>query len=144
MDMLVERVLASGLVCEWLVKQIQEPASTSELDATESRLGVLLPGALKALLGRWNGVNLDVVRFIPCEQLRHEPEGVYFANDPAGFMYFIQPSGEIAQLDTDGGNTEVVASDVEDFLSGFVFGPRAIDFAGPEWVRDLAQAGFAT
>lgn len=140
MDTFVERVLASGVVSELLVR-LQEPASTSELDETESRLGVLLPEALKALLGRWNGASLDVVRFVPCGQLRHEPEGVYFADDPAGFMYFIQPSGAVLSLDTDDGDTRVVASDVEDFLSGYVFGPRAIDFAGNEWANELAQAG---
>lgn len=142
MDALIDRVLAAGVLTESLVV-LPPPAAAADIAEAEKRAGIAIPEALRALLQRWNGPDLDVIRFVPCSELRREPEGVLFATDPAGFMYFLQGSGHIAQLDTDGGGLEEVACDVNDFLGGFVFGSRSREFAGAQWEQEMRRVGLA-
>ena len=143
LDKFVDRVVASGVLSASLC-EFPPPAALAEIQRAELRMGQRVPESLRSLLCRWNGVNLDVLRLLPCETMEARDEGLYFANDPAGFMYFLDSSGAVVMLNADGGDLKVVASDLSDLLTGYIFGARARAFAGEEWARELAAAGLAT
>ena len=143
LEAFVERVLASGVLSASLT-ELRPPASSQGIEKTEARLGRRLPDKLRALLGRWDGANLDVIRLVPCDKLDVQEEGLYFANDPAGFMYFLDSEDRVVVLDTDGGGLKAAAADVEDFLTGYVFGSRSEEFMGAQWITELRAAGLAT
>ena len=139
----IERVLASGVLSRSMV-QLRSPASSEDIDAAEKRLGSPLPNTLRALLERWDGANLDVVRLVSCESLNLDGQGLYFANDPSGFMYFLDQAGQVVSIDTDGGAAQIVAPGLDDFLTGYVFGTRSHEFMGTQWLTELRAAGLAT
>ena len=143
LEAFVERVLASGVLSRSLT-ELRPPASLQDIGKTEARLERRLPDTLRALLGRWDGANLDVVRLVPCDTLEVQEEGLYFANDPAGFMYFLDSEDRVVVLDTDGGGLKAVAANVDDFLTGYVFGSRSEEFMGARWLAELKVAGLAT
>jgi hypothetical protein len=143
LDKFVDRVVASGILSASLC-EFPAPAALHDIETAEVRLGQKLPESLRSLLSRWNGANLDVLRLVACEGMEMREEGLYFANDPAGFMYFLDSSGAVVMLDTDGGGLRAVASDPVDLLTGYVFGARAREFAGEEWAQEIKAAGLAT
>ena len=61
---------------------------------------------------------------------RSESGAVEFASNPAGFTFLLRDDGAVISSDHDGGDQKVVARDVDDFLRGYGFGPRAAEFAG--------------
>jgi hypothetical protein len=139
----IERVLASGVLSPSMV-ELPSPATSRDIGEAESRLGLRLPPALRVILEKWNGANLDVIRFVSCDLLEIQEHGLYFANDFSGFMYFLDSQGSVVSLDTDGGDVKVVAADLADLLTGYLFGSRASEFMGPEWLNELKAAGLAT
>jgi len=109
----------------------------------------------KSILRKWNGFNLDVVRFYGCdathEELKRlsncqtgplvELDGVIvIGDDPAGFVYGEQANGKILMEDTSSGEVIEVAEDLDDFFERFVFGVDAANFGGADWADELRDA----
>lgn len=140
----VERVLASSLLTQELVRMSEHGASQAELDAAPR-----LPIDLREVLAWRNGLDLDVIRLhgvgtqglvLERTDLPGWPDTVVFASDPAGFQYFLDPEGKVLCYDHDGGEIHEVAENVDDFIRGYIFGPRAREFAGEEWAREVDTA----
>jgi len=151
----IARVAAAGVLNPSLSTIASRGATASELEATESEIGRPLPKAYRTLLGRWNGLDLDVVRIFGCgaveagltsltEEQVDWPEvkgWIAIGSDPSGFIYFADKEGAILSYDTDGGDIEKCASDLDDFLGRLVFGSDAAQFCGEEWARELRKVG---
>lgn len=151
----IELLLRSGVLNQSLIAVPPEPASPDGIDKLEYKLGTSLSQALRNLLVRWNGIDIDVLRIhgvngdevpYPIEPaLNFDPKlernAIVVASDPSGFLYIEHADGKISSYDTDGGRLDVVARDFDDFLCRFVLGADSADFAGDDWERDLRKAG---
>ena len=133
----LERVLASNLLVADLVQ-------AGECGATDDELAMAppLPAELRDLLAWRNGLDLEVVRLhgvgdAVSRVTRWDSSAVEFASDPAGFVYLAREDGAIVSVDHDGGEQRVVAKSVDDFLRGYIFGPRAAQFGGDDWDREV-------
>ena len=49
-------------------------------------------------------------------------------------------SPELIQLDTDGGSMTKVAEDMSDFFLNYLFGERANEYSGDDWLQELIDA----
>jgi hypothetical protein len=140
----IERVLASGLLTHGLLRVSEHGASQAELDDAPR-----IPIDLREVLAWRNGLDLDVVRLhgigtqgfvLERAEFPDWPDAVGFASDPAGFQYFLDPTGKVLCCDHDGGEIGQIANSVDDFIRGYVFGPRASEFAGEDWAREVDAA----
>lgn len=150
----ITKVLSSSLLTSSLVFVPEMGASEEELITEETLLGKLLIPDLRSLLKTWNGIDLEVLRIygvgpqikrpgrILDEQKNNSQiNGVIFGSDPSGFVYFFDELGEIYQLDTDGGNIELLTPNFNDFLSNYVFGKDSNKFMGNDWSNSLMALG---
>ncbi|MBO9880699.1 SMI1/KNR4 family protein [Xanthomonas sp. D-109] len=144
----IEQVLRSGLLSENLVFA----PSAGVLPAQLSALEIILPRSIspqhRALLARWNGIDLDVIRVLGTGNIEGQlpriednqalstetghAGAIAIANDPSGFVYFELPDGSVIAWDHDGGGTTFMASDINDFFGQTVFGSRGAEFFGEE------------
>ncbi len=152
---------------ELLLKDLMSIPSIGVNDEMISKEEEMLPRSLsnnhRLLLKTWNGIDLDRVRVYGIGETEEfiKPLGkeyeawkeivdevaakmggkvVLFADDPAGFMYFELESGPIIQLDTDGGSMTKVAEDMSDFFLNYLFGERANEYSGDDWLQELIDA----
>lgn len=139
----VERLLDARVLKPALVELPRKAATTSELAAVRQRLGPLIDAGLLEFYAQWNGADLDAIRVYDTAQLRKDAHGLVFGCDASGFVYRFDGAGRVTREDTDGSGRAVVAKDFRDFIFGYVFGPRAREFAGDAWVRSLQGAGIA-
>ena len=151
----IERALASAVLTKTLVVVESRGAMASELRSEQVALGRVLSNLHRVLLERWNGLDLDVIRLygvgstepgIRClrAEQRDWPEvegSLIVGSDPSGFIYLERPTGEIWTLDTDGGDEEVVAENIDALFWKHVFGSDAAVFGGEEWAERLLRAG---
>ena len=151
----IERVLAAGVLEPGLVTVASRGATQDELAAEAATLDRRLSADHRAILERWNGLDLDVVRLYGCGQVenglrrlaaeqRSWPElrgMLVFGSDPAGFIYAESESGEVWTVDTKGGGDRPCAPNIGAFITDYVFGSRAASFGGAEWSASLARAG---
>jgi hypothetical protein len=149
----IEKALKAGVLLQDMVRVPLRGASEVEIDAEEALVGQKFSLALRVLLRRWNGINLDVLRFYGCQgtitlqvhkaqlALLREKQLLCIGSDPAGFVYCEDQSGRVFSFDRDGGAILQKAVCLDDFVSRFVFGSDAGLFAGPDWARDLNNAG---
>jgi hypothetical protein len=153
----IEIIIESGVLSDGLVDISANGATSGELAQLETLVGRPLCEDHRALLLRWNGADLDVVRILPVASTSdresivsaftyiHFPPRVSkpipLASDPAGFVYYETESGEVWVWDHDGGSNELVATDVREFFTELVFGRRASEFIDQQWHEELVQAG---
>jgi hypothetical protein len=159
-EVLDPRVRTSRLLIESLTVVPSAGATPKLLARFDRELARPLSEAHRAVLSVWNGINLDVIRILgvpptekgippitDCQGLI--PAGpryagaIVFASDPSGFIYFELPDGSVHSWDHDGGNTELIASTIDDFIGHVVFGARGAEFAGEKWLHDLQAPGLA-
>ena len=153
---LIRRILSSGFLSENYIRVPSRGATDLEIADTERQLSHPLSDTFKEVIREWNGLDLDVVRIcgVGTPEGAHETVLSYrwlfadgsrhfnaVASDPSGFVYGELPDGSILEWDHDGGGTEVVATSFEDFICNLVFGARASEFAGEEWLEELRDAG---
>jgi hypothetical protein len=151
----IERALASGLLMPELIFVPDRGASSDEFAQEEQRLGRPLSASHRALLARWNGLDLEVLRFYGCgacgevdnlsarQEPRPEGDGVVVVgSSPAGFVYAEDANG-ILSLDSKTMAVKRVAADLDDFVGRLVFGADASAFAGEEWAAEVRNAGLA-
>ena len=150
----IDAVLASGVLNGNLVVLPPNGATSEELAAAEQELGRPLSDTHRAILRRWNGIDLDVIRLygvgvvvpgirpLVAAQLNWETlPGLVIGSDPAGFVYLEGADGQALVYDTDGGGVKAVASDLDELFSRYVFGCNAATFGGAEWLAELQRAG---
>ena len=140
---LFERLTTAHVLTPALVQLPARPAPSDVLAIAQRQVGPLDP-ELVEFYAQWDGADLDVIRIVKPADLRKDEFGVVFGSDPSGFVYRFNAAGEVLQEDTDGGDLEIVAKDFRDFIFGFVFGARAAEFAGEDWLDELRNAGIAT
>src|SRR5574341_1554979 len=102
----IERVLKARVLSPGLTVIPDRGASQADFDEEERLLPRPLSSAMKRLLSRWNGLDLDLVRLYGCgsvvkgikrlsaHQIRLEPDELRELNkpmvigsDPSGFVY---------------------------------------------------------
>ncbi len=73
------------------------------------------------------------------EEVISEIEGnpILFADDADGDMYLELEDGRIIQLDSEFTELDVVATDMSDFFLNYIFGERANEYLGDEWLEEL-------
>jgi hypothetical protein len=131
-------------------------ATDMEIAAAGQVLRRPLSARHAALLRRWNGLNLEVVRLYGATEtpgeiralaeaqlplLAARPGTVVFGDDPAGFVYGELERGEVVLWDSDLGDMDVVATNLDEFFDRLVFGAGAEQFAGEDWKSKLKAAG---
>ena len=156
----LKKVVDSGILSEGLSDISKQNATQNMIDKEEECLPRKLSHYHRKFLETWNGSNFDFIRvygvgkteneFIKslCNEHKEweeiieevEKESIFFADDISGFMYFELKDFTIVQLDTDGGGIEKVADDMNDFFLNFVFGKRAYEYAGDDWLQELVDA----
>jgi len=152
---IIERVLTTDLLHPQLVVIAEDGASDSDLDTAEAQMNCRFSHAFRLLLKKWNGINLDVIRIygvgnvsagispIHMNQVLLNPEfpsGSYvIGSDPAGFIYVETPDGKIYTLDHDGGDVEQVAESFDDLFVNVIFGPKAENHFGTDWLTELRE-----
>lgn len=153
---ILQKVIDSNVLIKELTVVPQNGASNEEIIKEEPFLSRSLSVQHKELLKKWNGINLDVIRFYGCGlekagigSLRNSQKltpsiiqkGIIIGSDPAGFIYIEDEKGSIYSLDTDGGEVLRIASSLEDFICNYLFGKRAKDFGGESWEEELRENG---
>ena len=133
-------------------------ATQEELNETEKNISRSLPQEIKLILNKWNGLHLDIINFFGCgntegsinniEENQLENYGyendlglLSFADDPSGYLYLIDEAGQIYSFDLKLNKLDSMANSLDEFICEIVFGPRAKDFAGEEWMNDLVKSG---
>ena len=159
-ELLSPSVHASGLLSHELTHVPSMGVTAEHLAREERALPRPLSESHRALLSVWNGIDLDVIRIFgipPVERgirpitqwQRFVPEdpkfagAIAFACDPAGFLYVELPDGSVHSSDHDGGDTQQIASSIDEFIEEVVFGQRATEFGGEEWFKELRALGLA-
>jgi len=150
----IEAVLDSGVLLPDLVEIPEEPARPEAISATETAVGRKLSAQHRQILSRWDGIDLEVVRFLDAGNgdasirlfSRIDPPSVSrkfvpVAIDPSGFTFLEDLEGTVWMWDHDGGKTEVVATDLRDFVCNYIFGHRAAEFGGGDWYDQLRSSG---
>ena len=110
----------------------------------------------RQLLLAWNGLDLEVVRFFAAPPARigitplpkaqalipsAHPSWIAVASDPAGFLYTEDERGSVWSVDHDGGAEKRLASSLDEFIGGYIFGERSAEFGGESWHSDLVTHG---
>jgi len=159
-EILNPKVLKSGLLMESLIAVPSAGATPPLLARFDRELPRPLSDMHRAVLSVWNGIDLDVIRILgipptengiptitDCQGLipigSSYTGGIAFASDPSGFVYFELPDGSVHLWDHDGGDTEQIASTIDDFIVHVVFGARGEEFGGEEWLQELQLCGLA-
>jgi hypothetical protein len=143
-DVTIQKVLATNLLTSDLVVVPDVGATNEQLSALASR-GIHPSPALERVLRRWDGIDLDVIRIHDVMRImQNEAEGYcLFGSDPSGFLYLEASDGSVVSFDTDGGGVTALAASFDEFIDDVVFGNRGAEFAGEEWLSELAAVGLA-
>lgn len=152
----IERIIKSDILLTSLTHIPKSGASSEEIKAEESLLNRKFSEDLKRFLMKWNGIDLEILRIYRCgkstdrlkrfadEQFAESSSAGFIAigSSPAGFIYLENEKSEIFSFDTDGGDIEFLAENLEVFLTELVFGKRADEFMGEEWKENLRSRFF--
>jgi hypothetical protein len=151
LDKQIPKLLSAELLIRALVVIPSSGAKIEEINAEESKIGLPLSNSYRLFLQRWNGLNLDIMRFfgagnvvrgIPklSEQqnvLDSSEEFIFIASDPAGFVYAENREGHIYSFDHDGGDVEVICQSFDTFVVDYLFGKDSNKFMGDEWQEKI-------
>lgn len=148
----IQMVIDSSLLSRSLVYVPNFGASDAMLEDAERVLGRKLSLFHRELLKKWNGLDLDIIRFYGCgcnpgphgslaENQFELPEvfssGLVIGSDPAGFLYVEDETGQIFMIDSEGGEISYLATSLNEFICSYVFGERGHEFAGEGWLTEL-------
>jgi hypothetical protein len=152
----ITRVLTTDLLSSELTVIPRRGATDLELAEEQIRLGKQLCSDHIAILRRWNGLDLELVRLFGCGSDCRSPGrladrqsgipgsitgGIIVANDPAGFVYIQLSDRRLMCYDPDGGEVSKLSASLDEFIDQVVFGLGAASFAGEEWLGELQDAG---
>jgi len=152
----IQIVLDSGLLAPQLIIVPTRGATEDEIREEEMLLGRPLCPDHLAILRQWNGIALEVVRIFGCGKAAGEvgrlsslqligdigvDGAIVVGSDASGFAYVQAADQSIFSLDTDGGEIERLARNLDEFFDQLVFGSDAAHFAGEDWLGELRSAG---
>lgn len=153
---IIEKAIKSGVLIEGLTVIPDVGATDIEISQEESQLPRKLSDQHRALLRRWNGMNMDVMRLYGCMNVHPElrrlsdaqtdmfsgvSNYIVFGDDPSGFMYAEDDSGTVYSVQVSTGDVKFLARDLNDFFERLVFGKDAKEFGGKDWEEELMNAG---
>jgi hypothetical protein len=153
---IIEKAINSKVLIESLILIPKVGATLDEIKEEESLLGKPFSDYHKTLLRKWNGMDLDIIRIYCCgkpsnrikrifeEQINQlNSQGfIVFGSDPSGFIYLENDKAEIFSFDTDGGELEFLAKNLDEFFTNLVFGVHSDKFLGEDWKNSLMNADF--
>lgn len=107
--------------------------------------GQIETSAYITFLKKWNGMDVDVIKFhglshkegIPEIHFDQEHSLLIIASDPAGFLYGMDKKGNIYSVDTDFNTKKYVSRSFEEFILQFIFGIESKEFLGNDWYLQL-------
>jgi hypothetical protein len=143
----IPKLLSAEILISSLVVIPSSGAKIEDIDAEELKIGLSLSGSYRSFLQRWNGLNLDVIRFFGVGNVVHgiprlsekqqifDSAGnfIFIVNDPAGFALAENREGHIYSFDHDGGEIEMVCKNFDTFVIDYLFGKDSNKFMGEEW-----------
>jgi len=147
----IEKVLNSDLLDKDLI-DVPGPSIDLQIKEEENKLSKNISSEYKLFLQNYNGLNLDIIRLygvgVTDKCIRNlsdtkndlELEGIIIGDDPAGFYYIQNISGQIYSCDSKSYNIKCLANSFSSFISDVVFGENADEFAGEEWKSELRDA----
>ncbi len=153
---IIEKAIKSGVLIDGLTVIPDVGASDAEIAEEEVKLPRPLSDQHKAILKRWNGMNMDVMRLYGCvdvhEELRRlcdgqmdmfsEVEGaIVFGDDPSGFVYAESLNGSVHSVQVSTSESKILAASIDDFFERLVFGRDAKEFGGGDWEEELVDCG---
>ena len=148
---IIKKVIESEILITSLCLIPEKGASANEIALEESLVSKEFSKYLKCFLEEWNGIDLDVIRIYRCGQSSNRlrriadeqfeeisTEGfIVIGSDPSGFIYMENEKSEIYSFDTDGGEIEYLAENLDKFFTELVFGKDADKFLGEDWKKEL-------
>jgi hypothetical protein len=148
----INKVIQSNILNKEMIDMPSRGLLENEIKEIEDKTGKKIFYQYRSFLKRYNGYNLDWIKFHGCTKIDKEIfditenfdetiEEIIIASDSYGIGYFEKKNGEIFSFDYDGGAIEKVADSFEDFICNYVFGKRSREFGGDEWYEDLKKAG---
>jgi hypothetical protein len=154
----IERVLDARVLAPELVIVPHRGATDEEITAEQLKLGRPLQPDHVAILRRWNGIALEMIRFFGCcsankvgrlSDLQNKlvpaiDAGVLVGSDASGFVYIQLDDGRVMCYDADGSVATEIATSLDDFIERVVFGRDAASFAGAEWLEELRRSGIVS
>jgi len=151
---IIEQVLASDVLTKALVHTPTSGVDDDDLEQLSARLNRPLSSMHKNILGKWDGINLDVIRIygvnsnvpgvkkiISSQSFSPASDAIVFADDPSGFIYSEARDGVIFSIDSASGEVIEKALDIDDFFTRVVFGRDADEFLGDQWLKELKATG---
>lgn len=154
----IKNVIDAGLLDDGFPRIPSEGATDEMIKKEEKKINRPLSKYHKILLKKWNGINLDFIRIYGVhktenefinelakeykewfEEIISEIEGnpIFFADDASGTMYFELEDGRIVELDSEFSGLDVITTDMRDFFLNYLFGERANEYLGDEWLQEL-------
>ena len=148
---IIEKIIESEILITSLTFIPEKGATPDEIKQEELIIGKKFSIYHKSFLEKWNGIDLDVIRVYCCgnssdrlnriadEQFEELTSKGFTAigSDPAGFIYLENEKAEIHSFDTDGGEIEFQAKNLDFFFTDLVFGQNADKFLGEDWKEVL-------
>lgn len=134
-------------------------ATEDEIHEEEQALNSRFYADHIALLRKWNGITLDIIRLFGCGKNSGEvgrlssmqidanlglSDAIVIGSDAAGFIYVQAEEGRIFSFDTDGRTCGAIAKSLDDMIDRVVFGPDAASFGGDRWLAELHRVGIMT
>lgn len=138
-----------------------EGATEDQIMEEEASLSRAFTNQHRTFLRKYNGLNADMINFYGCgnnlekgisritewqfDKYDEEDQDILqyliVGDTPSGQMILEDKKGEIYIFAYDGLPIEKTATSLEDFICNYVFGKRAAEFAGDEWLDEVKAAG---
>lgn len=147
----IPKLLSTELLIKSLVFISPNGATLEEINADESKIGMSISKSYRQFLHRWNGLDLDVIRFFGVGNVNSRIKNlaeqqddfllndgiIFLASSPTGFLFGENREGHIYSFDTDGGEIEFICQDFDSFVTGYLFSKDSDRFMGNEWRESL-------
>jgi hypothetical protein len=152
----IETIVGTRLLVPELTIIPPRGATDDEIQEEEEKLGRSFCPDHAAVLRRWNGIALEVIRLFGCGEAHREigrmselqitrdfgvDGAIAVGSDASGFVYLQSRDGRVFEFDTDGGKLEKLADSLDDFIDRLVFGADAATFGGDDWLQELREVG---
>jgi len=147
----IPKFFSANLLDQVLVTIPSSGAKLDDIEAEELKIGLSFSNSYRTLLQKWNGLDLDVIRFFGVGNVTRrilraaEWQNIYdstenflfIANDPAGFSYAENREGHIYSFDHDGGDGERICTNFDYFIIDHLFGKDSNKYMGEKWLAEI-------
>lgn len=147
----IPKLLSKELLIQSLVVISPNGATFEEINLAEAKIGLNFSNSYRDFLQRWNGLDLDVIRFFGVGKVAQgitkllesqnifdsDENFVFIASSPAGFIYAENIYGQIYDFDHDGGEISLICNNFDEFVIDYLFGKNSNEFMGDEWRENV-------